>query len=805
MNRRRFGAMALVCLLMAAALPRRADSTPISMSLAGTGATATTRAALPACSAALQGFEFWVTDLASEGSCAAGGGSAKAYCHCDGSAYQVRAAGAWLPLAGGSMAGPIAMGASKITGLGAPTAGSTDAARHADLQFACGFASSSCAKVDDSNVDGDIAPELQAAINSVLWPGGTLTTATDVYLAAPKQGTYNLASRIIICGDTSPPSGSTAPDCTGTQQLPRIHFLGAWSAATLFCTMSNTDVVNHLTPCIQVGDAWGDGGDFTKDVPLAFDSPLTVRTTVDYAGSLPYEASLGVWCNGCAGELWLDLDHTSMTLPGPLAVIAGGKLASRIRAGGLVAGQSSTVVMDGRQTGSSIELLGADMTLEIGSFPSMAGFGRWSPYDGCSYNGFVGECDDLHVLPSTRIVGGYASDGQIVVASSENITIEGSYRSTLSGQPKPIVEALVGASNAAIRRLTFRGTCVSAIGNSNSCIRIMGSYVPSWTPTIVLDGPVVSAVAVSDKDKAGAGCNHGISGPGPTRLIVGPGASMRNTGGGNPHYLNLKNPYSLEQEACNATGVGAETLVLRAPAQTLGASPPYCLDLKDGTWRSCSDERTRLRRAQVPTLWMQRTDVRLYGSVGASTTCNLRVVKDGTTINGADPPLPTDYHPNGYSFRLGGDGLKAAGDAIGFNNTGTLPSSSYWQVQVDDDYATAGGEEACLATVASGYSTSNGSTTTLNDSTKSWATNEHSAAGRRVVFDAGQGSRTIKTIASNTATQISWSGALAAATYGADNSARTKYRIVAGSGACTCASAALPELDVTLHMFPVNE
>lgn len=671
----------------------------------------------------------------------------------------------------------------------------------------CGAGATNCERVSDSSGDGDIAAELQAAINSVLWPSGTLTTATDVYLAAPKQGTYNLASRIVICGDISPPSGSTAPDCTGTtQQLPRIHFVGAWDAAKLDCTMPNVDVVQNHTPCIQIGDAWGDGGDFTKNVPLAFDAPLTLRTTIPYAGSIPYQTSMGVWCNGCSGELSLDLSHgPSMTLIGPLAVIAGGSLKSSVRVRGDNYTPGSTIVMDGQQASSAIEVLGENMTLEIGSFSSTTGFGRWLPIDGCSYNGFVGECDDLHVLPSTRIVGGYASDGQIVVSSSENVTIEGSYRSTIAGQPKPIVEALLSDADTAIRKLTFRGTCVSASGNSNSCVRVFGSYVPSWTPTVVLDGPVVSGVTVAEKDKAGAGCNHGIAGPGPTLLVVGQAASMRNTGGGNGDYLNDKNPYSLEQEPCNATGWGAEHLLLRAPGQTLGASPPYCLDLVDGTWRSCSDERTRIRRPLVQTMWMQRAAVRLYGSVGSSTTCNLRVVKDGTTVTGADPVQAADYHPNGYAFRLGGDGLKASGDSIGFNTTGTLPSSSYWQVQVDDDYATAGGEEACLTTVSSGYATSNGSTTTLNDSGKSWTVNEHSAAGRRVVFDAGAGSRAIRAITSNTATQLSWSGSLSATTYGADYSAKTKYRIVAGSGACTCASADLPELEVALDMFPVSQ
>lgn len=37
---------------------------------------------------------------------------------------------------------------------------------------------SACAQVTDSNADGDIAPEFQSAINSVLWPDVTLDGVT---------------------------------------------------------------------------------------------------------------------------------------------------------------------------------------------------------------------------------------------------------------------------------------------------------------------------------------------------------------------------------------------------------------------------------------------------------------------------------------------------------------------------------------------------------------------------------------------------------------------------------------------------
>lgn len=693
------------------------------------------------------------------------------------------------------------VGGYKLTGLGAPTAGSTDAARHADLAFVCGSTANTCARVEDSNGDGNIAPEFQTAINAVLWPGGTLTTATDVYLAAPKQGTYNLASRIIICGDTSPPSGSTAPDCTGnTQQLPRIHFIGAWSSAVLSCTHALSNVVQNIAPCIQIGDAWADSGDFAHKVPLAFDTPLVLKygTESDFTNT-----QMLLWCNGCTGDLKLEAQPGSVVFAGPVAVVAGGALRSSINAV-FATSTTGTIVFDGEQSGSSAAVqsyMGAS-GVRIGSAEA-ATLTFWGPADGCSYNGYTGTCSDFHLLPESRIAG---SDLALDVSDTDGATIEGVVEG--GGSQKPAINVATGLGSYSVRSLIIRAGCHLGSGSYNSCIRLYGNSTPSFTSTVTLDGPVISAKSTGDTDKGGIGCNNHGAGSQPVKIILGPGASMQNTAGGYASVLNSINPYGVDREPCNTAGPNPERVSVRVPSQTLGTlTSPSCLDLKDGTWRACTDERTRLRRPSVPALWLQRVGVRLYGNAAATTSCNVRAVKNNTTPAGNEDAGGAwgPYYPNGHPFRIGADGLRATGDYHGFNVTAPSDGTAdYWQIQVDDDYSNLGGQEGCLTTVSSGYATSNGSTVLLNDNTKAWTTNEHSTAGRRIVFDAGAGALAIRSITSNTATSVSWSGALSASTYGSANGQRTKYRIVAGSGSCACASETLPEMDVTLDMFEMR-
>jgi len=702
--------------------------------------------------------------------------------------------------------GQQSMGGYKLNSVGEPSSGSTSAARHKDIPFACGTSDAygqedvRCKRVDDDNDDGDLSAELQAAINALIWPSGALTAETDVYLAAPQQGGYTLGTRIVICGDTSPPSGATAPDCTGTALIPTIHFIGPWDKAKLYCTMANTtNVVNYLLPCIQIGDAWGDSGDFTKNANLAFDDPLDMTTTVGIDGGT-LVSTLLLWCNGCTGDLKLSphVGAGTASATGPLAVIAGGRLHSEIQADN-AAGLLTSIVMDGQQAGSTIQMRASDVSLEIGSSVS-AGFGRWGSNDGCGYNGFTStECDDLQVLPGTSLEGlGSAALALLEIAQSRAVIVDGSFRAT-GANAKPTIEAYVGTNVGPIRNLTLRGTCVLATGGLNSCVRLIGTGDPSFTPQVIMDAKVISAIATTGNDQGGIGGNNNRDNKAAAHITLGPSASMQNVAGGYANLLNRTNVWVRGFEPNDVTGAVGETIRVRVPAVTLGASPPYCLDLGDGAWRACTDERTRLRKPDWPKTWMQRASVRLYGAPAASTTCNIRVLKSGTVAG------TTEYFPGGHPFALGGDGLVADGDSAAWNVAEIGTASDYWQVQIDDDYATIGGEEACLATVASGYATSNGTTTTLNDSTKAWTTDEHSSASRRVVIEAGDGALALKTITSNTATQITWSGAIGAATHGADNIKRTKYRIVASSGACTCLSKALPEMDVQLYGFPVNQ
>jgi hypothetical protein len=735
-----------------------------------------------------------------------------------------------VPLAGGTMSGQLNMGSQKITGL-APGSAATDAVRYDQMidgasvvmrdgsqaftaaqsmggnritslgsgtaltdaasmrEAASCVGNAACVRVADDNGNADLTAELQAALNALLWPSGTLTTATEVVLVAPPARTYTISSRIVICGDTSPPSGSTAPDCTGTQQLPRIRFAGAWSSAVLKCELAAlSNVVQNMTPCIQIGDAWADTS-FANKVPLAFDTPLAIEmaTTSDFANTL-----MGIWCNGCTEDLKVRVPDTkASSFPGPAAVVAGGGLRTTL----VVeknSGSLATVIFDGEQQGSSASVRGSIYGLFIGSTVSTA-LATWGPADGCDYNGLTLSCADFHLLPETNVA---LTSFSVEVADTEGAVIEGVMKGG-TGTSKPTIDVRTGLGANSIRSLAIRATCILNAGSSNSCVRLGGDTAPGWTPRVAFDGHVESYISVNEPDKGGIGCNYNSANY--AEIVLGPSASMRNTAGGYSYLLNSVNLYAPHQEPCNYSAPDTDTVRVRVAAQTLGASPPYCADLVDGTWRACSDERTRLRRRDWAASWMQRAEVTLHGAAGSGTACNVRVMKNGTDPAGNE----NNYFPQGFSYLVGSDELDADGEAVAHNVADGAVASDYWQIQVDDDYATSGGEEACLTTHASGYATASGTTTSLVDGTKAWTTNEH--VGRRIVFDGGRGAYNIRTITANTATSVTWSGALAQAPYYVDNSQRTRYRIVPSSGACACASESLPEMTAELRAFRVSQ
>lgn len=102
---------------------------------------------------------------------------------------------------------------------------------------------------------GNAAAAFQRIISENLWPGGSLTAHARVYISAPPPGYYAWNTRVRVCGDTSPPSGATVPDCTGTQQIPEITLLGDWSDVYFIC-----DHPTSTEGCIDLGSAQTSAG-----------------------------------------------------------------------------------------------------------------------------------------------------------------------------------------------------------------------------------------------------------------------------------------------------------------------------------------------------------------------------------------------------------------------------------------------------------------------------------------------------------------------------------------------------------------
>lgn len=680
--------------------------------------------------------------------------------------------------------------------------------------------STDCIQVQDTNGDGDIAPELQTAINSLVWPSGTLTTEPEVKLVAPTvKSSYNLSQMIVICGDTTPPSGSTAPNCSGTQKLPKIHFVGNWSSSVLKCTQTLTNVVQNESPCFKFGDAWADGGDFDNNVNLEFDTPLNIKFTKDSDFT---NFQMGVWCDGCSGELKAKVNTDTNSggffanYVGPVAVIAGQNLNSQIVATSSTVYVLPTVVFDGNQNGSTAIVKGNLISLEIGSVSAVVP--RWGPADGCSYNGYSGECDNLHILPETYITGYSSAQSLLEVGNSESTVIDGTYHQTAASN-KPSMEVYIGPSalGSSARQVLLNGTCISSSTSLNSCIRLIGSGVASHLSNIVFNGSIISKNTQYHPDKAGIGCNTvtPLGQKQNARIILGPNASMRATAGGWPTLLNAVDVNRPGNEPCDVTSSSGESKVVRIPTQTLGSSLPYCVDWQDGTWRNCTDSRTKFYKEDWSNWWIQRGEATIHSTASSTLSCNVRLMKDGTSPMGTHRPLTDfNYYPNGFSFNVGGQVLNTAGATTSYNVSTAASSTTFVQLQANDDYSNVGFQQGCIATATStangaGYATaSSTNAVTLTDDTKSWVTNEH--VWSRLIIEGGTGAMSTRNIVSNTAHTLTVDSALPRGGTTDIVGLRTKYRIVPSAtstlgGNCTCSAGVMPDMDFKMDIFRVNQ
>jgi hypothetical protein len=652
-----------------------------------------------------------------------------------------------------------------------------------------------CAEVTDADANGDIAPELQTAINSLLWPGGTLTTAAEVVLAAPPGGAYSLSSRIVICGDTSPPSGSTAPDCTGTQTLPVIRFTGAWAAARLVCNKTLANQVQNVDFCFQIGDAWAEGS-FTNKVKVAFESALylDLNVTSDFVNSQG-----GLWCNGCSGDLKLIVEGNipTLNLPGPAAVIAGGELTSDVSVS--QSALSIVVMYDGEQKNSVATVRGQYASVEVGS--ANTALGRWGPIDGCTYNGYSGDCDNLRFTPATSVVsaGAYAA---MDVAGGRSLMIEGTYYGDTT---KPAIEFRPELlSTPQLFSAVFRGACRIGASNSNACISIRAGDYPDASPFLAtFDGTFLSDKTVSELDKGGVGCNTSIRTPeGPinlARIVVGPNASGHGPSGGFRHVTNAFNYGQPGNQDCFIESALQREYRYAIPAATLGATPPYCLDFVSGAWGSCSAETTKMRAPAGWREWFVGTATLELSTAAASTTSlPIRLLKNGTDPLGKEP-TSGPYYSHGATWNPA-VATRASDLRQTIRVNDVLASSDYLQLVADATYATVGGQYECRTLSAEGV-VSAATASSVTDSLKSWTTNEH--VGRQLCLVGGPGHIQCAAVASNTATQATRSGSFSPSP-SATLPGATHYRIYGGSTTCAGASEALPAMRFSFNAWPSN-
>jgi hypothetical protein len=178
-----------------------------------------------------------------------------------------------------------------------------------------------CARIVDTDADREIIHEFRTALNSVLYPGGTLTSSSTVYIGAPVAGTYtmtatstistSIGAMVNICFSSSTVTGSNVIDCSGsastTLSMPKIVFTGDWDRVILDARFNDGTLdTSQKAYVLKIGDVTRHG--YVKSEVVEVDMPkaLNIKVTNLNDGSdfnPVFSQTQHFICDGCGGNL----------------------------------------------------------------------------------------------------------------------------------------------------------------------------------------------------------------------------------------------------------------------------------------------------------------------------------------------------------------------------------------------------------------------------------------------------------------------------------------------------------------------
>lgn len=464
-----------------------------------------------------------------------------------------------------------------------------------------------CALVGDDGVgggiagDGNLVGELQAAANRVLYvDGGQFGDRAEFYIR-PHDGHWILDQTVRICGDVTPPTGATPPNCDGAGLPKGFELTIDGRVAVEFDAAAPDATREGLTYGLIVGDFTSDRDASSDSILYEYDRNVVMRGRLeivgrnnefgDVAGVVPFLcdgcdsddfelvvrnqmppsrygatqiAHDSIWVGG-SGRVVLDTvpliatcDGSGTDAPGTECTVSGG-----------CSGGGTCVVRNA--TGAGVAFTGPMRGLGISGRLGDLGPGVCQPVSGdlCSWAGerYVA---DVSYLPDLVV------DGEIALRGVRRFRSDAVVRKTNGSKPFYVVDDDGGTTHQVgqveiageMRQLSAAdGTGVSL----NPCVRVDAdlSAQPDLTASFLIDAPCFQDVdGLGHGDRGLFGCADAANGS--CDVTYGPRARYVTTGS-SPTYW----PHPIGRSKHRARSPEAKTLVVTSSAAQFGAGASY--------------------------------------------------------------------------------------------------------------------------------------------------------------------------------------------------------------------------------------